>query len=387
MFECVNIPISLLKDERLSLGDVQVYAAIVLLSGENKKCSSTRDEIQKVSGVQRISRHTQNLFHYGHIRIEKIGDGNRNTYAVLTGDEMSKPKHITLEEFKKEFLEYSSGVHSRKTIRTHKTAFREFIRVEGNKPLQSIGIREIEHFLSKKKQEASEWTARKYYGSLASAFEKAVHWELIKANPFRKVKKPKPPEVLPLFFSEEEFNTLLSSVLSKEFRDLCITALLSGLRLAELLNLRWNDLDFTSKVIQVKNSETFTTKSRKNRIVPMSEELFRLLKERKENVRTESAFVFHNKKGKPLKEQTISQQFKKYVISAGVNNRLHFHSLRHSFATHLVKKGVPLFAIQKLLGHSTSKTTEIYSHLLPQQLHREVNILAGLFNLKHSITN
>ena len=387
MFECVNIPISLLKDERLSLGDVQVYAAIVLLSGENKKCSSTRDEIQKVSGVQRISRHTQNLFHYGHIRIEKIGDGNRNTYAVLTGDEMSKPKHITLEEFKKEFLEYSSGVHSRKTIRTHKTAFREFIRVEGNKPLQSIGIREIEHFLSKKKQEASEWTARKYYGSLASAFEKAVHWELIKANPFRKVKKPKPPEVLPLLFSEEEFNTLLSSVLSKEFRDLCITALLSGLRLAELLNLRWNDLDFTSKVIQVKNSETFTTKSRKNRIVPMSEELFRLLKERKENVRTESAFVFHNKKGKPLKEQTISQQFKKYVISAGVNNRLHFHSLRHSFATHLVKKGVPLFAIQKLLGHSTSKTTEIYSHLLPQQLHREVNILAGLFNLKHSITN
>ena len=192
---------------------------------------------------------------------------------------------------------------------------------------------------------------------------------------------------MPLFFSEDEFNTLLSSVPIKDFRELCITALLSGLRLAELLNLRWNELDFTSKVIQVKNSETFTTKSRKNRIVPMSEELFRLMKGRKENIRNESAFVFHNKKGKPLKEQTISQQFKKYVISAGINDKIHFHSLRHSFATHLVKKGVPLFAIQKLLGHSTSKTTEIYSHLLPQQLHREVNILAGMFNLKNSTTN
>jgi integrase/recombinase XerD len=180
---------------------------------------------------------------------------------------------------------------------------------------------------------------------------------------------------------------MLSSVQSKDFRELCITALLSGLRLAELLNLRWNDLDFTSKIIQVKNSETFTTKSRKNRIVPMSKELFRLLKDRQENMRNESAFVFHNKRGKPLKEQTISQKFKKYVISAGINDKLHFHSLRHSFATHLVKKGVPLFAIQKLLGHSTSKTTEIYSHLLPQQLHREVNILAGMFNLKNSITN
>jgi integrase/recombinase XerD len=121
--------------------------------------------------------------------------------------------------------------------------------------------------------------------------------------------------------------------------------------------------------------------------VPMSEDLFNLLKERKENIKTESAYVFHNRKGKPLKEQTISQQFKKYVISAKINDKLHFHSLRHSFATHLVKKGVPLFAIQKLLGHSTSKTTEIYSHLLPQQLHREVNILAGLFNLKDNYTN
>ena len=195
---------------------------------------------------------------------------------------MNKSTQVTLEDFKKEFLEYSSGVHSKKTIRTHRTAFREFIRIEGNRPLSTIGIREIEHFLSKKKQEASEWSARKYYGSLASAFEKAVHWELLKENPFRKVKKPKPPEVLPLFFSEDEFNTLLSRIQNREFRYLCITALLSGLRLAELLSLRWNDLDFTTKVIQVKNSEFFTTKSRKNRIVPMSEELFRLLMEKRE---------------------------------------------------------------------------------------------------------
>lgn len=387
MNDCINIPTNLLKDKRLSLSDVQVYAALTQLSEDHKKCTSTRREIQMTSGVQRVSRHTQNLFHCGHIQIEKGKEGNRNVYILTDGAAMNKSAIITIEDFKKEFLEYSAGVHSRKTLRTHRTAFREFIRVEGNKPMQNIGIREIEHFLSKKKQEASEWSARKYYGSLASAFEKAVHWELIKENPFRKVKKPKPPEVLPLFFSEQEFEALLSKVPNKDFRELCITALFSGLRLAELLSLRWNDLDFLSKIIQIKNSEIFTTKSRKNRIVPMSEDLYTLLRERKDNIKCESAFVFHNKKGKPLKEQTISQQFKKYVIAAKINNRLHFHSMRHSFATHLVKKGVPLFAIQKLLGHSTSKTTEIYSHLLPQQLHREVNILAGLFNLKSSFTN
>ena len=387
MRDCVNIPVSLLNDKRLSLSDVRVYAALTLLAGESCRCAFTRSEIQKASGVQRVSRYTQNLLRCGHIRIEKAGDGNRNAYEVLTEDEMNKPQQITLEQFKKEFLEYSSGVHSSKTLRTHRTAFKEFLRVEGNIPLHSIGIREIEHFLSVKKKEASEWTARKYYGSLAAAFERAVQWELIKVNPFRKIKKPKPPEVLPLFFSEVEFNSLLSSVHHRDFRELCITALLTGLRLSELLSLQWSDIDFTTKVIQVKNSETFTTKTRKNRTVPMSEELFRLLKERKENIRNESENVFHNKKGRPLKEQTISQQFKKYVRSAGLNDKLHFHSLRHSFATHLVKKGIPLFAIQKLLGHSTSKTTEVYAHLLPQQLHKEVNVLAGLFNLKNEKAN
>ena len=383
MSDCVNIPVALLKDERLSLSDLKVYAALVLLSEEGKKCSPTRDEIQRVSNVQRVSRYTQNLYDYGHIQIEKGSNGNRNIYKLVCGDEMNKSDQICLKDFKDEFLEYSLGVHSRKTHKTHRTAFQEFIRVEGNKPLNSIGVREIEHFLSVKKREASEWTARKYYGSLAAAFQKAVHWEHIKVNPFKKVKKPKPPELFPLFFSEKEFNALITVIYEKDFKELCVSALLSGLRLGELLSLQWKDVDSVSKIILVRNSETFTTKSRKNRAVPISDELFEMFMQRKENIRNESDFVFHDPKGNQLKEKTVSQKFKKYVRRAKLNDKLHFHSLRHTFATHLVKKSVPLFAIQKLLGHSTSKTTEVYSHLLPQQLHREVNILAGMFKFNN----
>jgi len=383
MSDCVNIPVALLKDERLSLSDLKVYAALVLLSEEGRKCSPTRDEIQRVSNVQRVSRYTQNLYDYGHIQIEKGSNGNRNIYKLVCGDEMNKSAQICLKDFKDEFLEYSLGVHSRKTHKTHRTAFQEFIRVEGNKPLNSIGVREIEHFLSVKKREASEWTARKYYGSLAAAFQKAVHWDHIKVNPFKKVKKPKPPELFPLYFSEMEFNSMLSVMYEKDFKELCVSALLSGLRLGELLSLQWKDVDSVSKIILVRNSETFTTKSRKNRAVPISDELFEMFMQRKENIRNESDFVFHDPKGNQLKEKTVSQKFKKYVRRAKLNDKLHFHSLRHTFATHLVKKSVPLFAIQKLLGHSTSKTTEVYSHLLPQQLHREVNILAGMFKFNN----
>jgi len=304
----------------------------------------------------------------------------RNEY-----ERRKKLKTISFSDFIKQFQEYSSSVHSQKTQKTNTSAFKEFLRVEGNKPLHSIGIREIEHFLIVKKREASEWTARKYYGSLAAAFEKALLWNYIVENPFRKVLKPKGRELLPAFFSDADFKVFLSSVEDRDYRELCITALLTGLRLSEFLCLRWSDIDFTTKVIQVKNSETFTTKTRKNRTVPMSEELFCLLKERKENIRSECEIVFHNRYGGMLLDTTVSQQFKKYVRSAGLNDKLHFHSLRHSFASALVTSGVSLYAVQKLLGHTTSKTTEVYAHLLPQQLHSEIN--KGLHNFEGNLLN
>ncbi len=388
MAECVNIPLALLQDRRLSLNDVRVYAALSQRADEGHKCSTTRNEIQQVSGVQRVSRHTQNLSRFGHIRIDKAGDGNRNTYTLLEGlDEMKLPQKIMMEQFVKEFLEYSSGVHTKKTTKTYKTAFREFIRVEGNGCLDTIGIREIDHFLSVKKLEASEWTARKYYIALRSAFEKAVQWELIKENLFRKVKKPRPPEVLPTFFSEKDFGFFLSVVEDKNFGELCTMALLTGLRLGELLALCWKDIDFSSKVILIQNSEAFTTKSKRSRVVPMSEDLFQLLTDRKRDIRHEAETVFHDAKGMQLKEGTVSQKFKRYIRRAGLNDKLHFHSLRHSFASGLVASGVSLFQVQKLLGHSTSKTTEIYSHLLPQQLHKEVNGLAARFRLQREQEN
>jgi len=300
-------------------------------------------------------------------------------------EKRKKLKTISLSDFRDQFIEYSAGIHTPKTLRTHVTAFREFLRVEGNKHLHSIGIREIEHFLSVKKREASEWTARKYYGSLAAAFEKGLQWEYLLENPFRKVAKPKECELQPAYFTETDFRVLLSVIDERDFRELCITALLTGLRLDELLHLCWRDIDFTSKLIQIRNSNKFSTKTRKNRIVPISDELYRLLTNRKETIRFESEFIFYNKKGGKLRANSVSMKFKKYVRRAHLDDKLHFHSLRHSFASALVRSGVSLYAVQKLLGHSTIKTTEVYSHLLPQQLHSEINkglhtIEGGLFN-------
>lgn len=388
MAECLNIPTALLQDKRLSLSDIRVYAALSQRADEGHKCSTTRKEIEQMSGVQRVSRHTQNLSRLGHIRIDKAGEGNKNTYILLEGlDEMKPPEKITIKQFQEQFIEYSSGAHTNKTRKTYETAFREFVRVEGDRSMDSFSVREVEHFLSVKKVEASEWTSRKYYIALRSAFEKAAQWNLIKENPFRKAKKPRPPEAIPAFFNEKELRLFVSVIENRDFRELCITAVLTGLRLGELLSLSWKDIDFDSKVILIQNSKAFTTKSKRSRAVPMSDNLCQMLIERKRNLRNEAETVFHDAKGKQLKEGTASQRFKRYVRRAGLNDKLHFHSLRHSFASALVMSGVSLYAVQKLLGHSHSETTEIYSHLSPQQLHKEVNGLAARFRIQREQEN
>jgi integrase len=236
----------------------------------------------------------------------------------------------------------------------------------GDPPLHKIGIREIEHFLAVKKVEASEWTAKKYHATIASAFETARHWGMLIVNPFRSVTKPKVRDAQPAHFTKRDFQSLLAVVPDRDFRELCICAVSSGLRLGELHSLRWIDVDFVRKVIMVQNSDTFTTKSKRNRVVPMGEQLWHLLAVRREAA--SDARVF------PMKSADhTSKVFKRYIRLAGLSEKLHFHSLRHTFATWLVQDGVPIYGVQKLLGHSSVKMTEVYSHLAASELHSAVN--------------
>ena len=286
---------------------------------------------------------------------------------------------VSLAEFTAKYLEYSKGVHTRSTNETNQASLNEFKRLIGDLPLHKIGVREIEAFLAEKRREASVWTARCYFTSLAAAFETAKRWGNVLENPFRLVAKPKTPELQPVFFTRSDFSALLKVIEDRDFRELVIAAISTGMRQGELLALRWDWIDFSRKVLTVKNTDDFLTKNRRSRVIPMTETLCKLLKGRKRNAVSETALVFH-KNGKKLSRDFVSKTFKRYVVSAGVDNRLHYHSLRHSFASWLAIDGVSLYAIQKLLGHSSSNVTQIYSHLAPEQLHATVDRLGVALN-------
>jgi site-specific recombinase XerD len=139
-----------------------------------------------------------------------------------------------------------------------------------------------------------------------------------------------------------------------------------------LLSLEWSAADLTARLITIRNTRTFTTKSKRERVIPMNDVLWRLLLTRRERTSGESRLVFHVR-GHQMSESYASHRFKKAVRAAGLDDRLHFHSARHAFASWLVQAGVSLYEVQKLLGHSSPTVTEVYSHLQPEHLHGTVN--------------
>jgi len=97
----------------------------------------------------------------------------------------TKLQRVSLSEFRTAYLDHSKSVHTAKTVDSNRTALLEFERFLGDVPLHRVGVRDIELFLAHKKEQASEWTARKYFIALASAFETATRWGNIPHNPFR----------------------------------------------------------------------------------------------------------------------------------------------------------------------------------------------------------
>jgi integrase len=179
-------------------------------------------------------------------------------------------------------------------------------------------------------------------------------------------------EVQPAYFTKDDFKALLASVEDNDSKDLYICAVSTGMRQGELSALEWTSVDFVRKAIFVQNTETFTTKTKRNRVVPMSEQLSKVLAVRKESAT--GALVFH-KNGRRLTKDVMSKGFKAYVRKAELSEKLHFHSLRHTFATWLVQEGVSIYEVQKLLGHSSIGMTQKYAHLAGGELHSAVNKL------------
>lgn len=281
----------------------------------------------------------------------------------------------SLSSFKKEYLEFLRPMKSKRYLTSIELSFNQFIYFCSDISLKQMSTQIIDRFISTTFARTQRG-AHHYYRTLKAAFNKAVEWNYFDTNQFTKVKFPRLTKVYPVFLTEDDLLIILTNTPYEYLKDIFTVAFYTGMRLGELINMKWGWLDFFKNQITVKCSDEFVTKSKKERIVPMSEKVKTILTIRYQNSKHQfTDVVFYRQEGRMLHQETISKQFKDAVRISNLNDKIHFHSLRHSFASLLVQRGVSLYVVKELLGHEDLATTQIYSHLQQQNLRDAVNLL------------
>jgi integrase len=283
---------------------------------------------------------------------------------------------VSLLHFGEEYLTYCKNSRSKSYVeRSIVPAFKKLNTFIGDVPINQITACQVDKFITSIFNYSNS-AAGLYYRTLKAAFTKAVTWNYLKENPFCKIKSPKVPKSFPDYISETELILILDNTATQLCRDIFTTAFYTGMRLGELLNMKWNWIDFSQNVITIKNSDEFNTKNKRERIIPIHPKVNQILKRIISIGRLlQENYVFHRYVGVKLNEDFISKQFKKAVRQAGLKDGIHFHTLRHSFASVLVQRGVSLYAVKELLGHESIKTTQVYSHLHQDNLLKAINLL------------
>jgi len=240
----------------------------------------------------------------------------------------------------------------------------------------SVDINSIRAYLAKlnDKQYSKSTIARKL-ATLRSFYKFLLKRGSVSSNPVTAVRTPKQDKKLPRFLEYEEVKRLLGTPPTDSWlgaRDKAILEVLysTGIRVSELVALNMDDVDFLGEVVHVRG------KGKKERIAPISSSALQVIqhymeyrnKRAQSNQNFDPKVLFVNKHGRRLSTRSVRRKMDKYLKIAGLDPAISPHTLRHSFATHMLNNGADLRSVQELLGHQSLSTTQIYTHLTTKKL-------------------
>ena len=246
--------------------------------------------------------------------------------------------------------------YSDNTIKTYTDALKSFLLFFNNKPIEEITNEDLitynNDFILKNKLSAS------YQNQIVNAVKlffrtvenKVMHEELIH--------RPKREKVLPNVLSKEEVKEILNAPKNIKHKAMLSLIYSCGLRCGEILRLKPEHVDSQRKILLIKQS-----KGKKDRIAPLGEKTISLLRTYYKACKPRTYLFEGQQAGMPYDERSLQKVLKQAVEKAGIRKSVSLHWLRHSYATHLLENGTDLRYIQEILGHSSSKTTEIYTHV------------------------
>lgn len=227
----------------------------------------------------------------------------------------------------------------------------------------------IQQFIYEISKELSSRSQARIISALRSFFEYLIFEQVREINPTDLIETPKIGRKLPETLSEEEINQLINAIdLSTDEgernRAILESMYSCGLRVSELIHLKISDLFFNEGFIRI------IGKGNKERFVPIHQKaqkyIIIYMKEIRSHLSIKKDYedtLFLSRRGKSLSRQMIFMMIKALAVNINLNKKISPHTLRHSFATHLLKNGADLRAIQQMLGHESITTTEVYVHL------------------------
>ena len=267
---------------------------------------------------------------------------------------------------------------SPQTVRAYQTGLAEFVtfcqarRIAREKALTPANLRNFIAYLQL--NHPARNTVLRKIATLRSFTAYLLRQGILDKNPFKLLPSPKRERLLPKFLSEPETDRFLDTAQhNKHFaaRDKALFELMysSGLRRSEVVGLKIRDVDFFNGLVKVFG------KGRKERLVPVTaaalEALNTYLASRKNPQADEALFL--NKNGSPLSGDGLAYVFRKTAVSSNLARHITPHSLRHTFATHLLNHGCDLRSLQEMLGHSNLSATQVYTHVSLDQLKKVYN--------------
>lgn len=317
---------------------------------------------------------------------KKIENNLENNQLPIKGNNGEYKSILELYDFDEMIEDYLTELeirnYSRNTIKTYKSIvinFHKFLETETKLYTEKHVLRSFKRYIQHLKRDKE--VTQNYIYLVTVVVKKFFEFnELYFLN---EIQTPKRTKSLPKSLNEKEVVELIESVncnkKDSDFkqniqrRDRLILALLysSGLRVSEIVKIKITDIDLVERTLRIRG------KGDKDRIVLFDEDTKLLIMEHIQNNNSDTEYLFVNRQNKPLSPRYIQMMIKKYAEEIGINKKVTPHILRHSFATHLLKNGVDIRAIQQLLGHTNLSTTQIYTSV-------DMETLKNLYdNAKH----
>ena len=275
--------------------------------------------------------------------------------------------------FVRRYLEWGEVNKNKQTVYRDRLSLKyltEFKKIKDINDITPLMLDDFKTYLIKIGKQPKN--INRILSSIKAMMRKAEMWELVAVQIWGRCTSLKVSKGRVLFYSAEEIKKLLSSA-PENWQLVILLGCRAGLRRGEIVNLSWQDIDLNKKLITIQPKENWHPKDYECRDIPIDALLFKALNK----IENKKGSVIQTKYNKDFTLGGISHYFIEKVLKK-VGLRGSLHTLRHTFASHLVQNGVDLYTVSKLLGHSSIKTTEIYAHLSPNTYQKAISNLPKL---------